>query len=447
MSIGKNTTVGLFTDVAVLGLGVLVSIVLTRSLGPEQRGVYALLVATNGLGANLAGLSVANSCSTMLARGNYRLGQVNTVAMLLALVLGAAGLAITTLIFPLLSNNIFMGVPYTYLFIALLLLPTTIYQIYWNSMMMGLSRLLSLNKLNLTVNVVSSVLMIVVVGVLHKGIPGFLAVWSLSGVWGAISTAVVAARIERPVWPPSRKIMSDMLQFGLRGHGANIAHQIFLRLDLYLVNPLVGNAGVGFYSLSTSLAEKLWVPLNAIYASSVGKIAQLPREESALLTAKVARTAVLMMFTFALPLAVASPWLIPLIYSSRFTASVLPLIILLGGTLGFAVMLVLNNYIVGQMQRPGLLSIISWLELIVSVILYVTLIPWQGIVGAAVASTLTYLLAMAGTLYLFVRDSGLLAMSVLLPRRGDFGDYARIIKAGMRRVPGLRRYAHSSADS
>ena len=434
MSIGRNSTIGMAADALVFGLSIVVSVVLTRSLGPDQRGVYALLVATNVLLANIGYLGVSHAISPMLARGKYRLGEVNTISMLLALTLGAIFVLVTTLAFPFLGGNLFANIPYYYLLVPLVLTISTLYQIYWNSMMIGISRVGLMYRLNLITNSLNALLMIAAVGLLRLGIPGFLAAWSLSALFNTVGMMLIALRIEPLSWPVNRVALRDLLGFGLRVHGTSVAHQIFLRFDVYLINPLLGTRAVGFYSLSTSLAEKLWLPLNAINTSSTSKIAQLPHDESALLTAKLSRTALLMMLSIALPFALVSPFLIPALYGSEFIASVLPLIILLAGTVGFAVMQVLNIYIIGQMQRPGLLSIISWLQLAVSIPLYIVLILWQGIIGAALASAATYILAMLCTIYIFLRDSGLPLRAVLLPRPDDIRDYVRIFRAGLNRV-------------
>ena len=441
MSIGRNTTIGIASDGVVFALSILVSVVLTRSLGPDQRGVYALLVATNVLLSYISYLGVSSAISPILARGEYRLGEINTISLFLALLLGAICLLATTLAFPFLSSNLFSNIPYYYLVVPLVLTITTIYQIYWNSMMIGISRVSVMYKLNLVINSLNALLMITAVGVLRLGIPGFLAAWSFSALVSATAMLIIATRIEPLSWRINRTALRDLLGFGLRVHGTAVAHQIFLRFDVYLINPLLGTRAVGFYSLSTSLAEKLWLPLNALYASSTSKIAQLPRDESALLTAKLSRTSLLVMVSIALPFALVSPILLPALYGTEFSASVLPLIILLGGTVGFAIMQVLNLYIIGQMQRPGLLSIISWLQLTVSIPLYIALILWQGIIGAAIASATTYIIAMFCTIFIFKRDSGLPLRTVLVPNPDDFRDYLRIFRAGLNRVPGLSRYA------
>lgn len=432
-------------DATVFVLGIVVSIVLTRSLGPEQRGVYVVLFTTNLLVAALSNFSVNNSLSTMLARGKLTLARASGAALFIAVALGGAAIAVVLLLFPALAGGPFRGLTLDQMIVALLLVPSTIYQAYWNHIMMGTGRVLLLNKVNLVTNVTNAVLMVLAVGVLGLGIPGFLAAWTASSAFGMIAMMVIAGRIERPEIPPHGPSVKSLLGFGLRGHGAQVAHQLYLRFDVYALNLFAGNAAVGFYSLSTSLAEKLWVPLNAVYAASVGRVAELPREEAGPLAAKVSRSAVLLMLAMAVPLAVVSPWLIPFMYGPEFSESVLPLVILLGGTVPFGVMIVLNNYIVGQMERPGLLSITAWAQLLVSVPLYVALISAAGMIGAAIASTATYLFATVVTLIIFSRHSGIPPMQALVPRASDFADYARVLRPMLRRVPLLGRYAgHSS---
>ncbi len=433
---------GMATNVAVFGLGIILSIVLTRSLGADGRGVYVLLATTGSVLANVLNASVGVACSTLLARGRYSLGTVHTVAVLVALVAGGLGLAVVSFAFPVLQPDIFSGVPYGYLLVALLLVPLLIYQLYWNAMMVGLNRVVLMNQVSLAQNLGNTLLMIAIVGIAQGGIPGFLLAWATSTAVATVAMFVIALRVERPAWPPRRAVLAEMLGFGLRGHGTSIAHHLFLDFDTYAVKVLVGTAGLGYYSLSVSLAEKLWVPVSAFGSAAMARIAQLPRAESALLTAKVTRTALLLMFAAALPFGLLSPWLIPFLYGDAFAVSVLPLIILLLGTPAFAAMLVLNTYIVSRMERPGLLSIISWIELGVSIPLYIGLIAWQGILGGALASTLTYWIAAACTLAIFARDSGLPVGQVLLPRAADFRDYGRVLRAVLQRVPGLRRFAH-----
>jgi O-antigen/teichoic acid export membrane protein len=302
-------------------------------------------------------------------------------------------------------------------------------------MMTGLNRIILLNKVTFLLSISNTVLIIIFVGILQWGIGGFMVAWVTNSVCGAVVALLLTLPMDRLSGLPARRAFKDLVGFGLRVHGASIAYQLFLRFDSYTVKIILGSTALGYYSLSTSLAERLWVLPNALGPSSLSKISQLPRKESALLTAKVTRTSLLMMLSAAIPFAIIAGWLVPFLYGAEYAASVLPLTILLLGTLGFAGMAVLNNYVLGQMQRPGLLSIISWLELGISIPLYLVFIYWLGIVGAAIASTVTYLLAMAGTTVVFIRDSGLSVWQVLVPRPEDFRDYVRVVTSMLRRSP------------
>ena len=153
-------------DATVFVLGIVVSIVLTRSLGPEQRGVYVVLFTTNLLVAALSNFSVNNSLSTMLARGKLTLARASGAALFIAVALGGAAIAVVLLLFPALAGGPFRGLTLDQMIVALLLVPSTIYQAYWNHIMMGTGRVLLLNKVNLVTNVTNAVLMVLAVGVL-----------------------------------------------------------------------------------------------------------------------------------------------------------------------------------------------------------------------------------------------------------------------------------------
>lgn len=441
MSIGKNSVISLATDLVVFGLGILLSVVLTTKLGQEGRGIYTLLVTTNSLLAISLSLSVGSACTIFLAQGRYRVADVQTIVAGLALLLGAlAGLG-ATLAYAALRDSLFRTVPYTDLLVALVLVPPAIYQTYWNAIMVGTNRIAEMNGLNLAFNFGNTALLLVTVGVLGWGVAGFLLAWTLSWLGWLLGSVLLSQRRGGFAWPPRRTVARDLLGFGLRGHGGQIANQLFLNFDVYVVQSTRGLGSLGVYSLAVSLAKKLWLPLNAVGAAATNRINGLPGAESVALTAKVTRTSVLIVTALALPLALVSPWLIPFVYGADFAGAVVPLIILLGGAAAFAVSQVLTIYITGQMGRPGLLSILSWLELGVSIPLYLGLIWACGIVGAALASTLTYVLAMIGTLYLFRRYTGAAWRDLLLPQAQDWADYRRVLRGVWDRLAAMRRTA------
>jgi O-antigen/teichoic acid export membrane protein len=272
---------------------------------------------------------------------------------------------------------------------------------------------------------------------LDLGLHGFLYAWSITYLGGALVMALLAARLGGRL-RPSLPAIRTLAGFGLRAHWGAIAQQALTRFDVYTLNAVVGTRAVGQYSLATTLAERLWMPPAALSSSSVAAVARLAKDDAALLTARVARLSILLMAAMAVPLAVTAPWLLPFVFGRSFAASVTPLAILLPGAGMLGALLVLQNYVFTQLQRPGLLSQIFCADLAVSVPLYLLLISRHGIAGAAVGSTFSYAVAFGAVLAVFCRDSGVPVRRVLLPRPDDVGHVVRLLRrpfASVARVP------------
>jgi O-antigen/teichoic acid export membrane protein len=106
----------------------------------------------------------------------------------------------------------------------------------------------------------------------------------------------------------------------------------------------------------------------------------------------------------ALPFVLLARPIVELLYGSRFDAAVGParllvLGMLLGGAAGVA-----SGYLYGR-GRPGLNSWALGLGLVLTVVLDLLLIPRYGAMGAAFASTATYLLADGALITLLLRLS------------------------------------------
>jgi O-antigen/teichoic acid export membrane protein len=92
-------------------------------------------------------------------------------------------------------------------------------------------------------------------------------------------------------------------------------------------------------------------------------------------------------------LAVAG-WIVPLVFSSGYRGSVLPLRLLLPGTVAFSLQSVLSQYLAGR-GRPRLVLVAWTAGAVLGIGADLFVIPAYGIAGAAVVSSLSYLLVTA----------------------------------------------------
>ena len=107
-----------------------------------------------------------------------------------------------------------------------------------------------------------------------------------------------------------------------------------------------------------------------------------------------------------------------MLYGEAFRPSIMALVWLLPGIVIFSVANVLAAYIAG-IGKPRLNLLVSGLSLIVTIGLDIALIPRMNIVGAAIASTLSYSLSALLLIIFFIRETGASLREVLLPTSED----------------------------
>jgi O-antigen/teichoic acid export membrane protein len=189
---------------------------------------------------------------------------------------------------------------------------------------------------------------------------------------------------------PSPKLARNIASYGTRAELTSITLLLNGRLDFIIVTVLVGPAALGIYAVASRVAELLRLPALAINYVLYPAYARLGGPAAAVEARAAIRRTWWVPAALAVPVAVAAPVVLPLVYGLAFRAAIVPTWILLVGMAGGGVYGVLSAYL-SAIGRPGLTSIAQAAGLVMTVALDLTLIPHLGIVGAATASTFAYL--------------------------------------------------------
>ena len=114
---------------------------------------------------------------------------------------------------------------------------------------------------------------------------------------------------------------------------------------------------------------------------------------------------------------IGAPILVVTVFGDQFSGAVLQLRILVPGAVGIALVKILGNALTAR-GRPALETAAVATGFVAGALLYLVLVPPFGGNGAAVASTLAYLIAGATTVTVFVPTLGT-SLRGLIPGRRD----------------------------
>jgi len=442
MSIIKNTSVGVLVNILIFLISFFNGIVITRMLGPTQRGIYFLIIALSSILTGILSLGIGTSNQVFLAKGKYKLGELNSNSIIYSLSIGIIAFLCCLLFKDYFLRYLLKDVEYGYLLLGVGLLPFSLYIGYWNCLMVGLNRIILINVVSFFNVLGLFVFTVIVLVVLRLGVYGWLVMWFSLNVMMALTMLYISNKIDRIHLYFNPLILTETLSFGIRAHLGGIAGSIWMRLDSFLLNFYHGATQVGYYSLAVSLTEMLWNILNPLYTAITPRIAGDKPEESKQLTLRVTRHVTLFLVLTAVILALTGKWIIPFLYGHEFLPSVKPFVILLIGTIGVGIALVTSIYFLGQLNRPGLLSALAWVNVIINLILCFLLIPKYGLIGCAWAFTITVIIGIIIVLLVLRFLTGSSLKDMLVIKKSDFLDYVdlyrRLVSGGLSAIKWLR---------
>lgn len=189
---------------------------------------------------------------------------------------------------------------------------------------------------------------------------------------------------------PDKALARRVSSYGLRGQVGGLITLLNLRLDVAILGAIAGPAVLGGYAVASKYAELLRLPGTALTWVFYPRLTKLDQHHAAGLARRLIRPTLAGVVLAAIPIALLAGPVMRLLYGSSFGSAVQPARVLVAGMVLAGASGVASAYLYGR-GSPGLNSIVLGAGLVITVVLDVTLIPHYGAMGAAVASTVTYL--------------------------------------------------------
>jgi len=222
-------------------------------------------------------------------------------------------------------------------------------------------------------------------------------------------------------------IVKTMSKYGLKSYLALIVVHLIYQIDLYIIACLLGVSQVAFYTISAGVATLLWLLPNIIGWVIFPEFASTSDEQEIhLFSAKICRQTIFIMVIAAFSLALVGRHLIILLYGAEYIKSVNAMILILPGIISMSSYKILTRNFSSR-NRQQFPIIAASIALIVNICLNFLWIPGYGIEGAALASTISYVLATAILMVMFKRESNISFLKIMLIDGTDIKIFGKII--------------------
>lgn len=410
------------TGVFSLTVATVQAAVVARVLRPEGKGALTTALLVPQLLITFAPLGINWAATYHLGRGSHdRRALVRTVLTALLLLAGA-GMVLCLAAGLLVRDSFLRGVPVSAFLLAVLTIPTQISLVCLGGLFRGEMRILDVNRMDATRSALMFLFIVLALLALGLGVTGVvlaqLTAECLVIAWAFRHFGGI------PLKPLlDRSILKSLMGYGLQVYSFTILLYLNYRLDLFLVRTMLDLRQTGLYATAVSLAEILWMVPTSIGWVLFPSVARSGGIERDRLTLTVCRNAFWLMLVLCGVLAIGRNLVIRAWFGGSFLPAAPALLAILPGILAMAVQLVLGSDLSGR-GHPLPVTLGAALGLTVNVALNLVWIPRFGIVGAALASSVSYTVVASVVVVAFLRITGSRAGDAFLLRREDWGRWS-----------------------
>ena len=402
--------------------GFLIGVATARLLPPAGKGYYTLIFLIYGIYILIFG-NLSGAITFQITRLKQEPKKVFVATSLYSLAVGI----LTILGFWIYTLNLPHPIPGS-IWLVVFFTPAGLILTNLSGLFQGLNRITTLNWIGMLSGLVQLALLI-------SGFFGVKITIEVAVVFWATAqliTLVGALWVSREYWLPPIKQVFDiallvkMIRFGWQLGLVNIVSYLNYRVDMFLVERMVGTAKLGLYSVAVNGSEILWYTSTAIAVAICAPIGVAGQEQAGKITAKAARHTILINLILGVTIWIGFEFLLPVIYTKVYLPSLVPFRILLPGVLAYGLAGIFSTYFTNQLGKPKIPLLIAALSMVINVIVCLLLIPRIGMAGGAWATTISYLISISLLIFIFSKSAGLSLLELFTINENDLADYKQL---------------------
>jgi O-antigen/teichoic acid export membrane protein len=186
-------------------------------------------------------------------------------------------------------------------------------------------------------------------------------------------------------------------------HIGTIAYSMMLRLDLLVVNAVLGRHDAGIYGLAMGVSQRVGMLTTPLYNATAWRVSGPDRTAALRTMLQVIRLEATFGIVAAIGGVLLGPLLVQVVAGGDYRAASLPLAILIVGAAALPVWAAVGLYLVAHLGGAWMTARLQVLVATGSLVGYLLMTRVAGMVGAAAVSTGAYLVLLACGLTLIRR--------------------------------------------
>ncbi|MCM3088670.1 flippase [Bhargavaea ginsengi] len=426
----KNSILNFSGNIFMIALGLISSVIIARTLGPQLQGVYTLVVLLPTMLVTFMNLGIGPATVYNIGSKKESIKTVIATNIILSSVIGVFSIFIGCIFIYFFKNSIFSGVPIRLLLCVLVIVPFLFLNSFLQAVYQGIQNFKRFNEIQVINKISQVILLIITLLILKLELNGALIAFIISSLF---PTFLIYRYFSKDDYKFeinnfSASLAKEYFSYGSKAHLSNIVSFMNYRMDILMISLFLNPYAVGIYNVAVSIGERLWVISSPISSALFPRISSLESEnDKTILTVKVTRYVFYLSLIVGVFFFVISPWAVYILFGKEYQeASKVIRILLLGITI-FAAERILSNDFAGR-GKPQINLYTSLFTVLCNVIANVILIPIYGINGAAAATSLSYSLTFLIKLTLYCKFTGAKSKDILLIKKEDIDIFKKGIK-------------------
>ena len=432
----KNVASTFISRILIIGMGLVASIIVARTLGPAGKGIFAALGAMVGIALQFGNLGLHGANVYFTAKDKSKALSLTGNSFWFSLIIGLV-LFFSFYLFLFQHPGALGNIDIRLAIITLIAVPFMLLAYLWQNILVGLNKIKAYNWILISNQILSLIGAFAILLVFKRGIFPLIVFNTLTTIVIACFYGTYLFKIQQFSLRFDWDLAKKSLNYGFKIYLSCFFAYLVLRSDLFILNYFRGTTETGLYSIAANFVDGI------ILLPSIIALFLLPKAvenlgQSGELIAKTARISFIIIGVICLGAVILGRPAINLMFGFVFDQIFIPLLILIPGAFFFALEVILVQYF--SAHNRLLPTIYFWIiAVVLNVGLNIVFIPTYGMIAAAASSLLSYFLVFILVANLFIKHSGLEIKSIL-PQKEDWISLSNLVKTNFSRKKVIKNY-------